>query len=78
MRVLKGEKVFVGMTAQPSWKIAEIPSMNGLYIEAWVHEIDHKNLILQSSAKLTLDAFPEAKISGKLTEISTQPEERKE
>lgn len=73
-----GEKVFVGMTAQPSWKIAEIPSMNGLYIEAWVHEIDHKNLTLQSSAKLILDAFPEAKLTGKLTEISTQPEERKE
>lgn len=73
-----GEKVFVGMTAQPSWKIAEIPSMNGLYIEAWVHEIDHKNLTLNSTAKLTLDAFPEARLTGELTNISTQPEERKE
>jgi len=73
-----GEKVFVGMTAQPSWKIAEIPSMNGLYIESWVHEIDYKNLSLNSRAKLTLDAFPEAKLTGRLTDISTQPEERKE
>jgi len=73
-----GEKVFVGMTAQPSWKIAEIPSMNGLYIESWVHEIDYKNLSLNNRAKLTLDAFPEAKLTGRLTDISTQPEERKE
>ncbi len=73
-----GEKVFVGMTAQPSWKIAEIPSMNGLYIETWVHEIDYKNLSLNINAKLTFDAFPEANLTAKLTEISTQPEERKE
>ncbi len=73
-----GEKVFVGMTAQPSWKIAEIPSMNGLYIETWVHEIDYKNLSLNNRAKLILDAFPEASLTAKLTEISTQPEERKE
>lgn len=73
-----GEKVFVGMTAQPSWKIAEIPSMNGLYIETWVHEIDYKNLQLNSRAKFTLDAFPEDSFTAKLTDISTQPEERKE
>lgn len=73
-----GEKVFVGMTAQPSWKIAEIPSMNGLYIETWVHEIDYKNLSLNQNAKLILDAFPEASLTAKLTDISTQPEERKE
>jgi multidrug resistance efflux pump len=73
-----GKKVFVGMAAQPSWKIAEITSMNGLYIEAWVHEIDYKNLRLNSHAKLIFDAFPEKNLTGKLTNISTQPEERKE
>jgi len=73
-----GEKVFVGMTAQPSWKIAEIPSMNGLYIEAWVHEIDYKSLEINQTAQLTFDAFPYAQLTTRLTEISTQPEERKE
>jgi multidrug resistance efflux pump len=73
-----GEKVFVGMTAQPSWKIAEITSVNGLYIESWVHEIDYKNLNVNSRAKITLDAFPDARIVGKLIQVSTQPEERKE
>lgn len=73
-----GEKVFVGMTAQPSWKIAEIPSMNGLFIEAWVHEVDYKNLVLNTTAKLTFDAFPSLEQSAQLVEISTQPEEKKE
>ncbi len=73
-----GEKVFVGMTAQPSWKIAEIPSMSGLYIEAWVHEVDYKNLAVNNKAKLIFDAFPNSTLMAKLTEISTQPEERKE
>ncbi|GAA0812809.1 hypothetical protein GCM10009111_07270 [Colwellia asteriadis] len=73
-----GEKVFVGMTAQPSWKIAEIPSLKDLFIEAWVHEVDYKKIQLGDSASLTFDAFPASTFSAKLTEISTQPEERKE
>ncbi len=73
-----GEKNFVGMTAQPSWKIAEIPSMNGLYVEAWVHEIDYKELTLHASAKITLDAFPHMTLTARLTKISTQPEKRKQ
>ncbi|WP_206484164.1 HlyD family efflux transporter periplasmic adaptor subunit [Thalassotalea sp. G2M2-11] len=73
-----GEKVFVGMTAQPSWKIAEIPSMNGLFIEAWVHEVDYKNLQLNQVAKLSFDAFPDIELTAELVEISTQPEKKKE
>jgi multidrug resistance efflux pump len=73
-----GEKIFVGMTAQPSWKIAEIPSMSVLFIEAWIHEVDYKNLALNQQVKLTFDAFPYAQLTAKLTEISTQPEERQE
>ena len=73
-----GEKVFVGMTAQPSWRIAEIPSVNGLYIEAWVHEVDYKNMHLNTDVDFKLDAFPQYNLVATLTEISSQPEERKE
>ncbi|GHF00965.1 HlyD family secretion protein [Thalassotalea profundi] len=72
-----GEKIFVGMTAQPAWKIAEIPSMNGLYIEAWIHEIDYKKVAVKDKAKLIFDAYPEKSFSAIIKEISTQPEERK-
>ncbi len=73
-----GEKFYVGVTARPGWKIVEIPSLNGMYIEAWIHEVDYKHLKLGSSATLTFDAFPLQPLTAKLTEISTQPDERKE
>lgn len=73
-----GEKVFIGMTAQPSWLIAEIPSLQGLYIEAWIHEVDYQQLILNAKATLLLDAYSQTPMDAQLTEISTQPEARKE
>ncbi|GAA5132634.1 HlyD family secretion protein [Thalassotalea piscium] len=71
-----GEKIFVGMTAQPAWKIAEIPSMKGLYIEAWVHEVDYKKVAVGDSAKLTFDAYPNQVFTATIKTLSTQPEER--
>jgi hypothetical protein len=73
-----GKKVFVGMTAQPSWKIAEIPSLKELFIEAWVHEVDYKHIQLGAKANLIFDAFPTQILLANLDDISTQPEERKE
>ncbi|TVU85396.1 HlyD family efflux transporter periplasmic adaptor subunit [Pseudoalteromonas neustonica] len=71
-----GEKAFVGMTAQPGWKIVEIPAMSELYIEAWVHEIDYQHLQLGQQAKLLFDAYLQQPLNATLSEISTQPEER--
>ncbi|WDD97657.1 HlyD family secretion protein [Thalassomonas actiniarum] len=73
-----GEKIFVGMTAQPSWAIAEIPSLTGLYVESWVHEVDYNRLKLGQKLQLVFDAFPQKPRVATLTELSTQPEERKE
>ena len=73
-----GEKIFVGMTAQPAWAIAEIPSLTGLYIESWVHEVDYNQLALGQTLQLIFDAFPDQPLTATVTELSTQPEERKE
>lgn len=73
-----GERVFVGMTAQPSWEIAEIPSLNDLYIEAWLHEIDVDRVREGQSAVLTFDARLHSTLPATLTEIATQPQKRKE
>jgi multidrug resistance efflux pump len=72
-----GEKIFVGATAQPGWKIAEIPSLKGMYIEAWVHEVDYQYLSLGKEASLVFDAYPNNKLTAKLTDISTQPESQR-
>ena len=72
-----GTKMYVGMTVQASWKIAEIPSLSDLYIETWVHEIDYDKVKNTAQAQLSFDAFPNQKFTANLTSVATQPEERK-
>jgi len=71
-----GEKVFVGMTAQPSWKIAEIPSGNNLYIEAWLHEVDFQKVKKGQRASFIFDAHPARSFDTELVDVASQPEER--
>lgn len=73
-----GQKVFVGMTAQAGWKIAEIPALNGLYIEAWVHEVDFHKLALGDQVELVFDAYANQPIEATLVDISTQPQEQQQ
>ncbi len=73
-----GEKIYVGMTVQASWKIAQIPSISNIYIEAWVHEVDYQKLKLKQIATLKFDAYNNPPMKAQLNYISTQPEERKQ
>lgn len=73
-----GERVFVGMTAQPGWLIAEIPSMSELYVEAWLHEIDVDRVRSGQNAELTFDAYLERSFPAHLAEIAIQPQKRQE
>lgn len=71
-----GEKVFVGMTAQPGWELVEIPSESGLYVETWVHETDYKHIQNEASGLLRFDAYLEKPFSVSLVNMSSQPEKR--
>ncbi len=71
-----GERVFVGMTAQPGWLIAEIPSLSDLYIEAWLHEIDSDRVREGQAAELTFDSRLDRSFPAELAEIATQPQQR--
>ncbi|WP_308366738.1 MULTISPECIES: HlyD family efflux transporter periplasmic adaptor subunit [unclassified Microbulbifer] len=73
-----GERVFVGMTAQPGWLIAEIPSLSDLYIEAWLHEIDIDRVHEGQSAELIFDSRLKHSFPARLTDIATQPQQRQE
>lgn len=73
-----GERVFVGMTAQPGWLVAEIPSLKNLYIEAWLHEIDIDRVSEGQVAELVFDARLDRGFPVKLAEIATQPQQRQE
>ncbi|MEJ6475417.1 HlyD family secretion protein [Pseudoalteromonas piscicida] len=74
----KGFKLFAGATVQPGWKVAEIPSSNGLYLEAWIHEVDAKGIKAGQTAELKFDAFHSHPISSQLAELATQPEKRQD
>lgn len=73
-----GERVFVGMTAQPGWLIAEIPSLSDLYVEAWLHEVDADRVQSGQEAELVFDAYLERRIPTRLAEVSTQPQKRQQ
>ncbi|WP_193161644.1 HlyD family secretion protein [Microbulbifer hainanensis] len=73
-----GERVFVGMTAQPSWEIAEIPALSALYVEAWLHEIDIDRVREGQEAQLTFDSRMHTPLKAVLKDIATQPQKRKE
>jgi len=72
-----GEKIYVGMTVQTATKVAQIPALSMLYIEAWLHEIDYNKIRKNQTATLTFDAFPKQQLNAQLTELSTQPEKKK-
>ena len=73
-----GERVFVGMTAQPSWEIAEIPALSALYVEAWLHEIDIDRVHEGQEAQLTFDSRLQSPLRAVLRNIATQPQKRRE
>ncbi|AXR00432.1 HlyD family secretion protein [Pseudoalteromonas piscicida] len=73
-----GNKLFAGATVQPGWKVAEIPSTAGLYLEAWIHEVDAIGIKEGQTADLKFDAFRSSSTSSTLTELSTQPEKRQD
>jgi len=73
-----GERVFVGMTAQPGWLIAEIPSLSDLYVEAWLHEIDIDRVRSGQGVELIFDSYLGHRLPAQLAEIATQPQKRQE
>ncbi|WGL16315.1 hypothetical protein PVT68_16290 [Microbulbifer bruguierae] len=73
-----GERVFVGMTAQPNWVIAEIPALQDLYVEAWLHEVDTDRVTSDMPAVLVFDAYQDSPLQVTVSEMATQPEKRKE
>jgi len=72
-RVWKGggmEKVAVGDQVGPWHPFLEIPDLSLLEIVTKVDEIDISRLAENQSATITLDAFPEMKLTGQVTKVA--------
>jgi multidrug efflux pump subunit AcrA (membrane-fusion protein) len=69
-----GRKVQVGDTVYATRKIAEIPDMSSLQIQAWVSETHVQQITAGEPVDLYLDAYPEKKHRGIIREVSKSAE----
>ncbi|MDP5035180.1 MAG: multidrug transporter [Alishewanella sp.] len=69
-------KLFGGVTAQPGWSIAEVTELNGLYVEAWVHEVDVARLQQAKHISARFDISPELQFPVTLQQLAGQGEKR--
>lgn len=69
-------KLYAGVTAQPGWLIAEVTEQQGLYVEAWVHEVDVSRLRQASQVSARFDIAPEQQFALQLQELAGQGEKR--
>lgn len=69
-------KLFAGVTAQPGWQIAEVTEQQGLYVEAWVHEVDVPRLQQATRIQARFDIAPEQPFNVTLAQLAGQGEKR--
>lgn len=69
-------KLFAGVTAQPGWLIAEVTELEGLYVEAWVHEVDVARLQQAQQINARFDIAPEHGFPVTLQLLAGQGEKR--
>lgn len=69
-------KLFAGVTAQPGWLIAEVIELEGLYVEAWVHEVDVTRLQQATEISARFDIAPEQQFPVTLQLLAGQGEKR--
>lgn len=69
-------KLFAGVTAQPGWLIAEVTELEGLYVEAWVHEVDVPRLQQATAISARFDIAPEQQFPVSLQLLAGQGEKR--
>ncbi|CAM5197103.1 HlyD family secretion protein [Alishewanella longhuensis] len=69
-------KLFAGVTAQPGWLIAEVTELEGLYVEAWVHEVDVARLQQATAISARFDIAPEQQFPVTLQLLAGQGEKR--
>lgn len=69
-------KLYAGVTAQPGWLIAEVTEQQGLYVEAWVHEVDVSRLRQATKISARFDIAPEQRFTLQLQALAGQGEKR--
>lgn len=69
-----GRKVQVGDTVFTNSRVAQIPDMSSLEVQAWISETHIQHVKAGESVDLSLDAYPERHFKGAIQEISKSAE----
>ena len=70
------KKVAVGDKPWPSQTIISIPDPTSMQVVSRVNEVDAARITIGDKARLTLDAFPQAKYTGTVTKIAKLADKR--
>jgi multidrug efflux pump subunit AcrA (membrane-fusion protein) len=65
-----GRKVQVGDTVTSTYRVAQIPDMSSLEVQAWISETHIQHIKAGESVDLSLDAYPDRHYRGIIREIS--------
>ncbi len=64
------ERLFqAGDTVQPGWTVARVPDLDSLRVRARLFDVDDGRLHAGLPATVTLDAFPQLRFRGRVTDI---------
>lgn len=71
-----GKKIGVGSQVQ-AWNptVATLPDLNVMISKTYVNEVDIRKLKVGQQVDVSLDAFPEKKLTGKVTEVANVGEQ---
>ncbi len=64
------ERLKKGYTARPGEALISIPDLSKMEVKLYINEVDRLKVKVGQNAKITLDAYPEAKFEGKIREVS--------
>jgi multidrug resistance efflux pump len=71
-----GRKVVEGDRLQPTFPVAQIPDLTTIEVEAWAGESEVGQLEVGRPVALTLDAYPERRLGGRVASVAAAGEQR--
>jgi len=66
----RGERVRKGYTARPGRSLLFIPDLSHMQVKLYINEVDRQKVRPYQKASITLDAYPDLKFQGSISNVS--------
>ena len=67
---VRGERVKEGYEPRPGWPLMSIPDLTRMQVKIFINEVDRLKVKVGQKAHITLEAYPEITLTGKIREVS--------